>query len=33
MFRSRDRLVKILVWAVVISMLLTVVATVASLFT
>lgn len=32
MFRNRDRMVKILVWVVVLSMVLTVFATVASLF-
>ncbi len=32
MFRNRDRMVKIIVWVVVLSMVLTVFATVASLF-
>jgi hypothetical protein len=32
-FRNRDRMVKILVWLVVLSMVLTVFATVASIFT
>jgi hypothetical protein len=31
-FRNRDRMVKILVWVVVLSMVLTVFATVASIF-
>ncbi len=32
MFRNRDKMVKIIVWVVVLSMVLTVFATVASLF-
>ena len=32
MFRNRDRMVKVLVWIVVLSMVLTVFATVASIF-
>jgi len=32
-FRNRDKMVKILVWVIVLSMVLTVFATVASIFT
>lgn len=32
MFRNRDKIIKIVVWAVVLSMMLTIFATVASIF-